>query len=109
MLNCEIVKVAVPEFVIVKLCDFVCPSTTLPKLKLVGLTLNPGWMPVPLRAIAAGEPVALLVTLTLPLELPVAVGANTTPNVKVCEGFNVAGTLTPLRVYPVPLTIICVI
>ena len=41
MLTCEIVNVAVPEFVIVNACDFVCPSTTLPKLKLVGLTDNP--------------------------------------------------------------------
>jgi hypothetical protein len=48
---------------------------TLPKLKLVGLTVNPAWTPVPDNAIVAGEPVALLVTVTLPLALPLVVGA----------------------------------
>lgn len=41
MLTCEIVSVAVPVLVIVKACDFVCPSMTLPKLKLEGLTESP--------------------------------------------------------------------
>jgi len=104
MLSCEIVKEAVPEFVIVKFCDFDCPSITLPKLKLAGLTVNPGCAPVPLRAIVAGEPAALLVIVTLPLAAPAVVGVKTTLNVRVCEGFKVAGTVAPLNVYPVPLT-----
>ena len=41
ILTCEMVSVAVPVFVIVNVCDFVCPSITLPKLKLAGLTDNP--------------------------------------------------------------------
>src|SRR5215475_4930468 len=98
MLSCEIVKEAVPEFVIVKLCDFDCPSITLPKLKLAGLTDSPACAPVPLSAIVAGEPAALLVTVTLPLAEPEVVGVNTTLNVSVCEGFKVAGTVTPLSV-----------
>ena len=106
MLNCEIVSDAVPEFVIVNDWDVVCPSTTLPKLKLVGLTVSPACAPVPESEIVAGEPVALLVTVTLPLEDPAALGVNTTPNVKVCDGVSVAGTLTPVSVYPVPLTVI---
>jgi len=73
-LTCEIVREAVPEFVIVKACDFVCPLMTLPKLKLAGLTVNPACTPVPDNAIVAGEPAALLVTVTLPLALPLAVG-----------------------------------
>jgi len=40
MLSCEIVSEAVPEFVIVNDCDFVCPSMTLPKLKLADLRLQ---------------------------------------------------------------------
>jgi|SRR5262249_26813431 len=96
MLNCEIVNEAVPEFVIVKLCNFDCPSITLPKLKLTGLTDNPACAPVPVSAIVAGEPDALLVTLTLPLAAPVTVGANTTLNVKVCDAFNVVGTVAPV-------------
>jgi hypothetical protein len=98
MLSCEIVKEAVPEFVIVKLCDFDCPSITLPKPKLAGFTDNPGCAPVPLSAIVAGEPVALLVTVTLPFEAPADVGENTTLNVKVWDGPSVAGTVAPLSV-----------
>jgi hypothetical protein len=48
---------------------------TLPKLKLVGLIVNPACTPVPDNAIVAGDPVALLVTVTLPLVLPLVVGA----------------------------------
>ena len=40
--NCEMVKDAVPVFVIVKASDLVCPSTMLPKLKLAGETLIVG-------------------------------------------------------------------
>jgi len=43
---------------------------TLPQLKLAGLTVNPACTPVPDNAIVAGEPAALLVTVTLPLALP---------------------------------------
>jgi hypothetical protein len=39
---CASVKVAVPVLVSVNVWDLVCPSTTLPKLKLVGDTLRPG-------------------------------------------------------------------
>ena len=106
MLSCEIVKDAVPEFVIVKLCDFDCPSITLPKLKLAGLTVSPGCAPVPLSAIVAGEAAALLVTVTLPLAAPAVVGVKMTLNVRACDGFSVAGTVAPLSVYPVPLTVI---
>jgi hypothetical protein len=98
MLTCEMASVVVPVFVIVKVWDFVWPSITLPKLKLAGLTDNPACAPVPLSAIVAGEPEALLVRLTLPLAAPAAVGANTTLNVRVWDGFSVAGTLTPLNV-----------
>src|SRR5262249_44378747 len=109
MLNCEIINEAVPEFVIVKLCDCDCPSITLPKLKVAGFTANPGCAPVPLRAIVAGEPDALLVTLTVPLATPAAVGANTTLSVRLCDGLTGSGTVAPLSVKPVPLTVICAI
>jgi hypothetical protein len=60
---------------------------------------------VPERAIVAGDPAALLVTLTLPFKVPVVVGSKITPNVRLCEGFRVAG-VAPLSAYPVPLTVI---
>jgi hypothetical protein len=54
--------------------------------------------PVPVRAIVAGEPVALLVTVTLPGKLPVVVGLKITLSVVLCVGVSVTGVLAPLRV-----------
>lgn len=91
--------------VTVKVCDFVRPSTTLPKLKLVGEMLIPACVPVPLKTIVSGEPVALLVTVTAPLAAPAVVGANFTERVAVCDGANVAGVVNPLTLKPVPLAL----
>jgi len=72
-------------------------------LKLAGEMLNPDCTPVPLNAIVRGDPLALLTIVTLPVALPVAVGANTTFRVAVATGFNVNGVVTPFTVNPVPL------
>lgn len=103
---CAIVRVAVPVFVTVKLCDFVWPSTTLPKAKLAGVTLRPACAPVPLSAIVKGDPLALLVITTAPVTLPVAAGAKLTLSVVVWEGFRVAGAVSPLTANPAPLGVI---
>jgi hypothetical protein len=99
--NCVIVSVDVPVFDNVKFCDFVCPSTTLPKSKLAGETFSPACVPVPLNTIVTGEP-ALLATVMLPAAFPAEAGANRTARVAVCAGFNVAGAVTPLTLYPAP-------
>lgn len=52
--------------------------------------------PLPDRGIVAGEPVALLVTVTLPLALPAAVGVKMTLKVMICDGVSVTGVLAPL-------------
>ena len=52
----------------------VCPVIKLPKLTEAGLTEICGCTPVPLSEMVAGEFVALLVTVTPPVTLPVAVG-----------------------------------
>ena len=65
------------------------PTTTLPKLTLVGLALSAPCVPVPLRGIFNGEPGALLVIDTLPLALPVVVGAKVTVKVTFWPGFSV--------------------
>ena len=65
------------------------------------------WTPVPESVIAAGEPVALLVTVTVPPSLPAPLGEKITPNVRVCEGASVTGVLAPLRENPDPLSVIC--
>ena len=104
--SCEIVSDALPVLVTVNVCDFVCPSTTLPKAKLAGETPNPACTPVPFTGIVRGDPLASLVTVTLPVALPAAVGANTMFNVAVDEGFKVAGVVMPFTVKPVPVAAI---
>jgi hypothetical protein len=52
-------------------------------LKLEGLAVSVPCTPDPLNAIAAGEFVALLATLTLPVTLPAAAGAKATLRVTV--------------------------
>jgi hypothetical protein len=52
----------------------VAPTVRLPKLTLEGVTEICGCTPVPLKGIVAGELVAVLTTLMLPAEAPVAAG-----------------------------------
>jgi hypothetical protein len=75
-----IVTLAEPGLEIVTVCVLVTPVVTFPKLMDAGVTEICDCTPVPLRAIVAGELVALLVTVTLPLKLPLAAGANATLN-----------------------------
>ncbi len=61
--------------------------------------------PVPLRLIADVAPLdELLLSVTVPLTAPAAVGLNTISSVAVWPGFRVSGKLTPEIVYPAPLT-----
>jgi hypothetical protein len=46
---------------------------------------------------------ALLFTVSVPVSVPVAVGANFTFSVNVCLGFRVTGNVAPETVKPVPL------
>jgi len=62
--------------------------------------------PVPESEIVVGDPVALLVTVIVPFNVPVVAGPKITLNVRFCPGFNVTCEPAPLRVYPVPLTVI---
>lgn len=61
-----------------------------------------GWTPVPVREIVLGEFVALLVTVTLPVALPVAAGANVTFKVAVWPGVRICPEDTPAAVNPGP-------
>ena len=103
---CAIVTHTVLVFLTVKVCDFIWPSTVLPKLKLAGVTLRPACAPLPLKAIVMGDPLALLTIAIEPLTLPVAVGAKFTPSVTVSEGLRAAGAVSPLTENPVPLGVI---
>ena len=82
--------------VTLNVCDFVCPSTMLPKLNVAGETFRPACTPVPVKATVSGEPVALLVTVTDPLALPAVLGLKPIDSVKICPGVRVKGVPKPL-------------
>ena len=98
-LSCEIVSDALPVFVRVNVCDFVCPSLTLPYAKLAGAMLNPGCVatPVPVSAIVVGEVGALLVTVIVAGRLPAVVGAKVALKVALAQATIVLGVTRPLR------------
>jgi hypothetical protein len=87
----------------------VVPTSTLPKLKLVVLAVS--WsvcaVPLPDKAIVAGELLALLRTETLPVTAPATVGENATVNVALCPAARVSGTAKPPAVNPGPVTDNC--
>ena len=82
------------------------PAFTVPKLRLVGLTetVTDAAAPVPLRTTPAGEFGALLVMLTLPAKFPAVDGANSTLNVVLCPAARKEGVVSPVTLYPAPLT-----
>lgn len=101
-----IVSAALPVLVRVTVCEALLPTFTLLNDTEDGLIESCGCVavPEPLRAIVSGEPGALLVTETVPVALPLAVGANVTLNELVAPGFKVAA-LKPLSVKPEPETL----
>src|SRR5437660_690097 len=105
--SCAMVRLAPPEFVKVRFCTPVLPTSTLPKLTLGGVTESWGCTPVPLRAMVLGELGALLMSETLPDTLPVAVGANCTLKVLDCPAARVSGRVSPLMLKPAPVKVPC--
>ena len=61
-----------------------------------------GWTPVPERVIVAGELVALLATVALPVTPIAAAGVNVTLSVALCPGARICPVETPLAVNPAP-------
>ena len=69
-----------------------------------------GWTAVPEREIVEGDPLALLVSVTLPAALPAVVGLKITLKVKLCDAERVTGTAAPVKENPaLPLRPIWVI
>lgn len=58
--------------------------------------------PAPLSDTVAGEPLALLLIVTLPVTEPTVVGLKFTDTVRICEGASVTGVTAPVRVKPAP-------
>jgi hypothetical protein len=99
---CEIVRLALPEFVKVTVWDPLLPTFTDPKFTLEGLAPSWPWTPVPDKAIAAGEPGALLMIEMLPVAAPADVGAKTAENDPLLPAPIVIGQLAPPTLNPVP-------
>jgi hypothetical protein len=93
-------------FVKVTLFALAVPAFTFPKLRLAGLaeTVTDAATPVPLSVTPAGEFGALLVMLTLPAKFPAEAGANATLNVVLCPAAREEGVVSPVTLYPAPLT-----
>ena len=86
----------VPDEVSVNVSVVAVFNATLPKPRLVALTVNWGFaaVPVPLRATTTVLPVVeLLLIVSCPVKAPAVVGLNCTCNVNDCVGFKVTGKL----------------
>ncbi len=101
-LAAEMVTLAVPELLSVKVCVPLPPTSTLPKLKLEGLAVSVPCTPVPLNATAAGDPGALVLMEMFPEALPVDTGKNCEVNEILEPTLIVCGRVKPVRLNPVP-------
>jgi hypothetical protein len=100
----EIVTLLPPVFVRDSVSASFAPTTTLPKLRLVGFAPTvPGVTPVPVSGIVSVGFVAVEVTVTLPVALPAEAGSKPTLKVAPCPAVKVSGAVMPLMLNPVPL------
>lgn len=91
---CEMLRLDPPVLVSVTVCDSVAPSATLPKFSLTGFSVScPGAaaIPVPESGRLTAPLDALLVTVSVPLKVPAAVGENLMLIVVLCPAAIVAG------------------
>jgi hypothetical protein len=89
-----------PELVRVSDNVWLLPTGTLPKLRLVAVTVSdPGVTPVPESGTAKVGFDALLVMDRFPLADPPVVGVNVTLKVALWPAAKVAGKLSPLTLY----------
>lgn len=87
-------------------CVPLVPTTTLPKLRDVGLALNcPAEVPEPESAMGGTDTVDE--SVTEPVDVPVTVGANEIENVADCPADSVNGVFSPLTLKPLPVTATC--
>ncbi len=77
----------------------------MPKLTLVGFTVSAaGEAPEPVRPILSVGSDALLLTLRLPVAVPVAVGLKVTLSDVDCPGASVSGREGAATAKPLPVT-----
>jgi len=106
----EIVKADVPVDESVTDCVADDPTVTVPKLKLVVLSVSLGFVvavPVPVSPIVVDEPfVELLLTVNFPVREPAVTGANTTCTVNDWPVERVIGSVLAAIEKPVPETVV---
>jgi hypothetical protein len=98
------VTFAFPEFVIVMSLLWLLLTGTLPKFKLLSLTVNltDSSTPVPLKFTVAGDSLALVLIETVPFSVPAAIGLNATLKVALDPAASFVGAPIPDRLNPVP-------
>ena len=92
------VREAVPELVTVNDWDAVCPSTTLPKSMLAGLTDNCGWLltAVAERLTTPGVLPESPVAVNVPERFPAALGFTATVKLAAWPTASGMGVLIPV-------------
>ena len=86
------------------------PTTTLPKLRAVGDSVNwPGVVLLPESGMLKFGFEAFESSESVPLAVPLTVGANATLKVTLCPADKLCGRFNPLRLKPAPEVEACVI
>src|ERR1022692_736559 len=97
-----------PLAVRLPLSDEFDPTTTLPKVRLVGDTANwPGAVPVPESAILRGELDSFDTTDRLPLAAPELAGVKVAVNLTLSFAGSVRGKVNPLTENAAPVKFAC--
>jgi hypothetical protein len=100
-------RFAVPGLLMASIWVLVIPTVTLPKPTLAGTTEICGCTPLPLNEIVAGELLALLTKLRLPVTLPTVAGAKLTASETLWPAARVMAPLKPLKLNPAPVMAAC--
>ena len=81
------------------------PTTTLPRLSVLGVAVScpAAAVPVPDSGIVSVGLDAVEVMVTLPLALAADCGANVTVKLALCPAVSVTGAVMPVKLNPVPL------
>jgi hypothetical protein len=105
VLACEMVRLAVPEFVRVTVCEPELPTATEPKVTDAGLAPSCACAPVPVIEMVVGEFGALLTIEIVPLAPPPVDGANCAVNEVLWPAPKVFGVASPLMLNPAPVVV----
>src|SRR6266852_522861 len=100
----EMIKLAFPESLRVRVCVFDAPMGTLPNATFDGTAAIFGIMPTPLNVTVRFGLLALLVIATLPVAVPMAVGVKVIFKEAWLPLAKLTGTVIALAEKPVPVT-----